>query len=200
MNFASLDWGTAADWVAALAAVLGAWLSALALRHALAANRTAERARLDAKSASEASDARERARDEIDRDRERRALASNVAAWWAADREEEGRRYGVVISNQSSTSAVFYNVDVDVVGRGGARHVIHMNLLPPGQFFVEQTFDNGQARWERIPRLVNHDDVLDPFTVAGDRSIARIDYADGVGTRWTWNPTTGLSEAPTVRQ
>ncbi|MDQ1121727.1 hypothetical protein [Microbacterium trichothecenolyticum] len=194
MNIIDLEWGTLADWVAAIAAALGAGLSIFALRHALAANKTAEQTRLDAKDASAATEARERARDELDRNRERRALAGSVAAWWAADREEADRRYVVVISNQSPTSAVFHDVDVTVAGWKGTTHVVHMNILPPGKFFVEQGFKMGQPRWERIPLPVRPDDVLDPFTVASDRSIVQLEYNDGLGTRWRWTPRSGLTE------
>ncbi|MFF7683571.1 hypothetical protein ACFZA2_12515 [Microbacterium sp. NPDC007973] len=198
MNIFNLEWGTIADWVAAVAAALGAGLSIAALRHALAANRTAEQTRLDAVRAAAATDARERARDDTDRNRERRALAGSVAAWWAADRAETGRRYVVVVSNQSPTSAVFHDVDVTVAGWRGTTHVIHMNILPPGKFFIEQSMDGGQPRWTRIPLPVGRDDVLDPFTVASDRSIVQLEYNDGLGTRWRWTPRDGLAEIERV--
>ncbi|MBD8477957.1 hypothetical protein [Microbacterium sp. CFBP 8794] len=194
VNVFDIEWGTLADWVAAIASALGAGLSIFALRHALAANRTAEQTRLDAKNASEASENRERTRDEIDRNKERRALAGSVAAWWAADREETRRRYVVVVSNQSPTSAVFHDVDVQVTSRGGASHTIHMNILPPGKFFVQQGLDNGRPQWTRIPLPVRVDDVLDPFTVAGDRSVVQLEYTDGLGVRWRWAPGSGLCE------
>lgn len=108
--------------------------------------------------------------------------------------EEANRRYVVVISNQSPTSAVFHDVDVTVAGWKGTTHVVHMNILPPGKFFVEQGFKMGQPRWERIPLPVRPDDVLDPFTVASDRSIVQLEYNDGLGTRWRWTPRSGLTE------
>lgn len=198
VNPFDLTWGSLADWVAAVAAALGAGLSIAALRHALAANHTAEQTRLDAQRTAAATEARERARDATDRDRERRTLAGSVAAWWAADREEAGRRYVVVVSNQSPTSAVFSDVDVTVSGWRGATHLIHMNILPPGKFFVEQGMEAGQPRWKRIPLPVLPEDVLDPFTVASDRSIVQVEYTDGLGTRWRWTPRGGLTEVERV--
>lgn len=174
-----LDPGTAADWTAAIAALAGTVLSILALKVALAANRTADNARREAKESSDSSAKREA-------EHAKRALAGSVASWWAADREEEKRRYGVVVSNQSTTNAVFHNVNVMVTGPYSKNETIRMVVLPPGKFFVQQG--------ENIPLPVLPSDVLDPFTVAHDRSINSIEYDDGLGTRWRWTPTTGLIE------
>lgn len=189
-----LEPGTLADWVAALAAVLGCILSIFALRVALAANRTADETRQEAVASARDSATREAQRDEVDRARDRRQLAGSVASWWAADRDESGRRYGVVVSNQSPTSAVFYDVEVHVAGPGENTHIIRMKVLPPGQFFVQNRGLALQSSWDGIPRPVREADVLDPFTVAGDRSITRLEYADGLGTRWRWTPGEGLVE------
>lgn len=212
MELFGLEPGTLADWVAALAATTGTVLSIFAIKFALAANRTAEQTRRDAKDASDSSalresdrDAqdlerdkrdhqRERERDARDRDRERRELAGSVAAWWAADRDANDRRYGVVVSNQSTVNAVFHDVNVRVTGPKGCEHLVHLNVLPPGRFFVQQKFENGLAVLERIPLPVRPADVLDPFTVARDRSVLEIKYADGLGSQWSWSPSGGLSE------
>lgn len=187
-----------ADWVAAVAAVLGCVLSIFALRVALAANRTADQTRQETVAAARTSAAREAQRDEVDRARDRRQLAGSVASWWAAGRDENGRRYGVVVSNQSPTSAVFYDVQVHVAGPGEGTHVIRMKVLPPGQFFVQNKGLALQSSWDGIPRPVQEADVLDPFTVAGDRSITQLEYADGLGTRWQWSPGGGLTELSAI--
>lgn len=196
MSSFNLEPGSIADWVAALAAVLGCILSIFALRVALAANRTADETRQAAVVAARDSATREAQRDEVDRARDRRQLAGSVASWWAADREENGRRYGVVVSNQSPTSAVFYDVEVQVAGPGGATHTIRMKVLPPGRFFVQKKGLAQQSSWDGIPLPVREADVLDPFTVAGDRSITVLQYSDGLGTRWQWTPGAGLAELP----
>lgn len=194
MQILTLAVGTWAEWVAAFAAIAGTVLSIFALKFALAANQTAEQTRKEAKDATEASAARESARDTRDRYRERRELAGNITAWWAADRDEEARRYGVVVSNQSAVNAVFHNVDVRVKSSKGDEHTVHLNVLPPGHFFVQQTFENGRATLSKIPLPVRASDVLDPFTVARDRSIVWIEYADGLGKHWKWSPANGLTE------
>lgn len=217
MQFIGLDLGTWADWVAAVAATAGTVLSIFAIKFALAANRTAERTRQEAKDASDASAVRERERDDRDRerarqarmrdeerdarerDRERRELAGSLTAWWAADREAEGRRYGVVVSNRSTTNAVFHDVDVRVSGFRGTEHSIHMNVVPPGQFFVQQGQSNGRSTLAKIPLPVRPSEVLDPFTVANDRSVVAIEYADSLGTRWRWTPSGGLAQVPEAR-
>ena len=188
--------GSLSECVAALAAVAGSILSIVALQFGLAANRTADQTRREAKDASDASAQREKLRDAADVERERRLIAGSLAAWWAADRSEDNRRYGVVVSNQSTSAAVFYDVDVHVTGRVGGAHVIHMNVLPPGRFFVPQSASGPRVAWERIPLPVLASDVLDPFTVAQDRSIDAIEYADGLGTRWRWTPEEGLICGP----
>ncbi|KEP72252.1 hypothetical protein HR12_47825 [Microbacterium sp. SUBG005] len=72
-----------------------------------------------------------------------------------------------------------------------------MNILPTGKFFVEQGFEMGKPRWKRIPTRRPHD-LLDPFTVASDRSIVELAYNDGLGTRWRWTPEGGLTEVGTA--
>ncbi len=211
-SFSSLDPGTLAEWVAAVAATAGTVLSIFALKFALAANRTAEQTRVETKTASDAAaqresdrDTQDHERDQRDRDRdqnrdardwerERRDLAGSVAAWWAADREENERRYGVVISNQSTVNAVFHEVVVRLKGRNDETLEVNMKVLPPGQFFVQQSVKNGRGILSRIPVPVRATDVLDPFTVARDRSVDEITYVDGLGSRWSWSPTGGLIE------
>ncbi|WP_295782739.1 hypothetical protein [uncultured Microbacterium sp.] len=194
MQIFDVDLGSVSDCVAAVAAVAGSVLSVWALRFGLAANRTAEQTRQDAKAAADAAEARERDRDAADAERDRRLIAGSVAAWWAADRSEEPLRYGVIIANQSAALSVFYDVDVHVTPPAGGKHVIHMNVLPPGQFFVQHRIGYPRSTWERLPVPVRSTQILDPLTVAGDRSVDLVEFSDGLGTRWRWRPREGLSQ------
>lgn len=194
VDILGFELGSISETVAALAAVAGSVLSIFALKFGLAANRTADQTRREAKDANDAGARREQARDAADLERDRRLIAGSLAAWWAADRSEVGRRYGVVVSNQSPTASVFYDVNVHVTGRVGGSHIIHLTVLPPGRFFIPQSILGTRATWDRIPLPVLASDVLDPFTVARDRSVDVIDYADGLGTRWRWSPDGGLDE------
>ncbi|MBF4552070.1 hypothetical protein ITJ61_17595 [Pseudoclavibacter sp. VKM Ac-2888] len=187
-------------------------LSIFAIKFALAANRTAEMARQETKDASDKSHAmerdrdardqerdvrnyaREQARDARDRDRERRELAGSVAAWWAASYSELEPRYGIVVSNQSTTNAVFFDVEVRAKCFKDQEQSLRMKVLPPGRFFVQQSKINGKIQLERIPHPVQEDDALEPFTVAGDRSVEEIRYSDGLGARWQWSSGAGLAE------
>lgn len=208
MTFGGLDLGSWADWTGAIAALAGTVLSIFAIKFALAANVTAEKVRQETKEATEQShaierarddfdrerDARDKARDARDRDRERRELAGSVAAWWVLLHSNGGEKYGVVVSNQSTTNAVFYDVEVGARCFSQSEQVIRMNVLPPGKYFVPQKKTEGKTQLERIPLTIQEGDFLEAFTAAKDRAIDWIRFSDGLGARWQWRSGEGLAE------
>lgn len=146
-----------AEWIAAVAAIVGTALSVVALVFANRANRTADEMRRDEADRSRlAREDAERRAQELDAQR----MASALQAWWAArpaDAESEKPRWGIVISNQGPEAAVFRSVRIDT-WRYASRlqppraveGTLTLPAVPPGTFFVE-SLQYASAEWDTPP-------------------------------------------------
>lgn len=189
---ANIELGSVADVTAAAAALAGLALSARSLKVAQSANDTAERTRTETIDAARTAASRED-------DRDRRALASHLQAWWAYTEDPSistngAKVYGVVVSNRGSTSAVFHDVRIATVGNNHpSGEDIEIVTVPPGLYFVASNAVTGGSAWGR-PVLVTDESAFFPLTFARKYDVRTIRFRDQLGTPWQWRPTDGLVE------
>lgn len=164
-----IQFGSVAELIAAAAALASTVLTIFALRIALAANATADKAQRE-------TGEREQARD-------RRAVAGTLQAWWAV----VDQTWGVVVANSGPTPAVFHDVQITVTGNALTTQPISIACLPPGLFFVEST-----APWQ-FPTATTLEQTT-AVTRSTKHDIQRIEFTDPIGTRWAWTAPDGLVE------
>ncbi|MGL3198227.1 MULTISPECIES: hypothetical protein [Curtobacterium] len=126
---------------------------------------------------------------ESDRDEEARAAArasqaTKVSAW-AATRIRTGGRvlFGVVVRNSSDDPV--YDVQVTCHGFSSPR-VATLQCVPPGEYFVANTVDEGSsAEWD-YPKPVREvvGDPLRPFTISDAKGVDAITFRDNTGAGW----------------
>lgn len=181
-NLLGMELGSLADWVAAVAAAFAAWFGVQALKTSREANATAEQAREDAQAQAEREQARELERD-------RRAVAGSLQAWWVTDQSSEKARWGVILSNASPVPSVFHDVELEVKGNKKSSQ-IRVATAPPGQYFIESNKESANA-WE-FPRAVADPTALTPLAKSSTHTVTRITFTDQLGTRWCWTAKSGL--------
>ncbi len=175
-----METGSLAEWAGAFAAIIGTFISLFALWYAHKANETAEATRKDTREASEKALA-------LEAQREKRLVAGSLQAWWARAELDEAEGWGVVVSNLGPTRSVFREVEIAVDGNKYSDSIL-LEVVPPGQFFVESVHDG----WS-LPRPINTEEY-DSLTKSHFHRIRSIRFTDQLGTKWTWNPTDGPTE------
>ena len=121
---------------------------------------------------------------------ERRLKVAGVCAWWAK-RESFGQEtWGVVISNKGTSAGMHHEVVVYTESRWD-KYPLHLDVLPPGQYFVESIADR---KWG-LPESLDSADTYAPIIRSGTHSIKQILFKDSLGDPWCWDPVTGIHEA-----
>jgi len=178
--------GSLADIIAALGGVGAALVSVLALRTALAANRTAERTRAEAKSFADESNAREQRR-------QLATVAKQLQAWWVVWTDGQ-KRFGILVTNAGEGATVFRNVRIETVGNAnvhGSRGHITFTSLPPGSYVIPSNAAGSEKPWadtEVVSRAV----VYEPLVKARNYSVTKISFEDPMREKWIWTPEDGL--------
>ena len=208
------------DWVEALAATAGAIFGGIALYLSHKANTVAQEVREDAleqanraekleidrdnrarlrndqldrkqKQLEDEVRKREAVRDQREVERERRAMAASIQAWWVCS--EDSKTWGVVVAN-STTGAVFRDVLIHLDGNIHA-DTLKMEVVPPGQFFVETaSHANPRLAWELPCPLTTFKTTLHPITRGKKKQIKSISFIDQLNSHWEWTPESGLTK------
>lgn len=208
------------DWIEAIAAAAGAIFGGIALYLSYQANQVSQKLREDSiRQAAESQrlelerdrhmrmrDAqidehqraldkelreREAKRDQREEDRERRSMAASVQAWWMCS--DDKKTWGVAVSN-STTGAVFRDLIIHLDGNIHSND-LKMEIVPPGQFFVETApHGNPKVPWELPRPLTSHTNELRPITRGRKKRIKSISFVDQLNTRWLWTPQNGLTK------
>lgn len=210
MNLLGNEFGSWAEWVAALAAIVGLFLSIFALKRADEANTTADLTRREAAEARSAEaahgaareremkrkederDKRERARDDRELEREARQLAGAVQAWWVAEPDGNGPgqdRWSVLVCNEGLAGSVFHDVHIMVSGNRYKDEIV-IETLPPGRYYVPSVA--APKGWD-LPRQVRDASTMDPILRSANHTVNEIRFIDPAGEHWVWTATSGLS-------
>lgn len=185
-----MEIGSWAEVLGALGAICAAVVSVLALRTALAANRTAEHTRREAKEhADEMS-----SRDEL---RERAAVARQLQAWWVVwwpDGADGVKRFGIRVSNAGEGATVFRNVRIETCGNAlakGTRGDITFTTLPPGSYIIPSNPSGSERAWGD-PEIAVPNRIYEPLIKAQKYAVTRISFEDPIRAAWEWTPEDGL--------
>ncbi|WP_435737139.1 hypothetical protein V5D56_00635 [Cellulosimicrobium sp. PMB13] len=172
---AVIAWGDVPNWIAALAALVAvvfAWLAAAHTRGLL--RREADR--------DELTQEREMAR----RRQERRAQADLVGAWIACrvrltGGEEVLEEYGLVIRNASH--APVFDVALETTGYDGApQRTLTLAVLPPGEYYAPTTDD--PWFWGLPDPKDAVVGIVRPVMRRKERHVTEIRFRDSAGHRW----------------
>lgn len=173
--------------MAALGGLAAAVVSIFALRTALAANRTAEDTRREAKDSADATNAREV-------QRQLSTVACQLQAWWVVWFEDQTKRFGILVTNAGQGASVFRNVRIEttgnrnVRGRGGD---ITFTALPPGSYVIPSNSAGAEQPWGD-PESAARDTRYEPLVKAQRYAVTRISFEDPTKSEWTWTPDDGL--------
>lgn len=133
----------------------------------------------------------ERRRHRADSERETRAQASHLAAWAVTDADKP-RRYGVRVVNTSGSP--FYDVEVDALLHGKTVPSPHrLNVLPPGDYFIELVGSDGRFSWTFACRTDEHPGTLRPYMQSPRYRVTGVRFTDGAGLRWVLEDGARLS-------
>lgn len=193
----SLEIGSLAEWASAVAACISIPLTILALLLAHKANTTAEESRREMRDSSKEALRLEGERERRDLEREQRALAGVLQAWWAqAPDDGKFHQWGVIVSNESAYASVFYDVVIHVEGCLAqglplASLQARMKVVPPGRFFIEAS--NDEHPW-MLPLAIDSSQEYRAVTKSENHKIVRIDFTDSLGSRWKWVLGRGLEK------
>lgn len=182
-----MEIGTWAELIAAVGGLAAAVVSVLALGTALAANRTAEHTRREAKDHADATSLREE-------QRRLAAVARQLQAWWVVWRVGEETRFGVLVTNAGEGATVFRNVRIETVGNAlaiGRSGDITFTSLPPGSYVIPSNARGAEQAWGD-PQSASSDMSCKPLVKAQRYAVTRISFEDPMRTQWSWTPEHGL--------
>lgn len=197
-----LEIGSWADVISSFAALASTILAIMALGIAKAANRTADRVRVEAKEQADrqtkldqerdqrarelqtCTEERELERDRREDERDRRRIAEGVAAWWVI--KDETKKWGVFISNAPSTPTIFHSLTIETRGNDYQNEIL-VKTLTPALFFAVSTKEG----W-KFPEKVDNTAGFSPVLNSLKHSIEALDFTDQLGTRWKWSKDTGV--------
>ncbi|MCT2250132.1 hypothetical protein [Kocuria rhizophila] len=164
-----MEWGNIADVLSAGAALAGTVLSIFALSSARRANELVEKNQREA---------------------EQKEVARSIQAWWVHQHIDHKDTWGVVLQNHNPQSSVFYDVTVRTTGNTRNSDPIHVEVLPPGSFFVQSGEEWG---WPQpIPNLT----AFEPIMKSTKHRVLEVDFRDSLRYHYTWSPTSGLQIDP----
>lgn len=187
-----MEIGTWAELIAAAGGLAAAGISVLALRSALAANRTAESTRFEAKAYADATNRREERR-------QRAEVASQLQAWWVMWGPNDAHQYGVLVTNAGAGATVFRNVRIETCGNDNVRSSrddITFASLPPGSYLVPSNWRGAPRPWGEL-QSASAEVVYEPLVKALSHSVTRISFEDPTKTHWSWTPEDGLTSSAT---
>lgn len=182
-----MEIGTWAELIAAAGGLAAAVVSVFALRTALAANRTAEDTRLEAKVHADATNLREE-------QRRLAAVARQLQAWWVIWHLGEEKRFGVLVTNAGEGATVFRNVRIETFGNAlakGRSGDINFTSLPPGSYVIPSNKRGADQAWGE-PQSVASDTSYEPLVKAQKYAVTRISFEDPTKSCWSWTPEDGL--------
>lgn len=185
-----MEIGSWAEIIAALGALAAAVVSVFALKTAIAANRTAEETREEARDVSEQTLRRETLRQHAD-------VARQLQAWWVVWREDEEKKFGILVTNAGEGATVFRDVRVETTGNAnakGTRGHITFTSLPPGSYVLTSTSVGSDAPWSE-PQIARSDVAYEPLVKAQKYSVTCIWFEDPTKRAWKWTPARGLETA-----
>lgn len=131
---------------------------------------------------------RGRRRDELDRAAKDQALG--FSAWAVSDRRSP-LKYGVVASNRSRST--FHDVRIDAVLFGEQLPKVELNVLPPGDFFIE--FNQDAWEWEFAVSCAEHGGHLRPYTRTGRYRVRSVNFMDNCEATWKMNEHMVISQS-----
>lgn len=164
-----MELGNLADIVSAVAALAGAVLSIFALNIARQANDLAKETKAET---------------------EKKEAARSIQVWWVHQRREGKDTWGVVLQNHNPQSSVFYDVTVRTTGNAKSSDPIHVEVLPPGSYFIPS---GEQWGW---PEPVSDLTAYEPILKSTKHRVLEVDYRDTLHCHYTWSPTSGLKIDP----
>lgn len=167
-----MELGNLADIVSAVAALAGAVLSIFALNIARQANGLAEKTRAET--------------EQREKEAQQKEMARSIQAWWVHQRRDGKDTWGVVLQNHNPQSSVFYDVTVRTTGNAKSSDPIHVEVLPPGSYFVPS---GEQWGW---PEPVSDLTAYEPILKSTKHRVLEVDYRDTLRYHYTWSPTSGL--------
>lgn len=182
-----MEFGTLADVVAAVGGLAAAVVSVLALRTALAANRTAEHTRREAKDSADATSRREE-------QRRLATVARQLQAWWVIWNVGGEKLFGVLVTNAGEGATVFRNVRIETCGNAlatGRSGDITFTSLPPGSYVIPSNKRGADQAWGD-PQSVASDVSYEPLVKAQRYAVTRISFEDPTKSHWSWTPEDGL--------
>jgi hypothetical protein len=185
MELFGIEFGTWGEWFGAAAALAGTVLSIFALIIAKQANKLSQKT-------NEAARELERERDIREQDRDRKAVAASLLAWWVREDNEQGAppRWGIMLSNKNGGSTVFRRVSLRAECNGREFQSLSepLEFLPPGEYFIENTSNS-------FPEFLQKDRVYTPDTRSKKHIVKELRFTDQIGCEWVWTPEKGLVNA-----
>lgn len=185
-----MEIGSVAEVVAAVGGLAATVVSILALVTAVAANRTAENTRREAKAYADETIAREKLRQHTE-------VARQLQAWWVVWHGEKGKRFGILVTNAGEGATVFRNVRIETQGNvnvKGSRGDIAFTSLPPGSYVIPSNAAGAEQPWGDL-ELATPEVKYEPLVKARNYVVTRITFEDPVKSQWTWTPEDGLGSA-----
>ncbi|MGX9902071.1 hypothetical protein ACW0JT_23675 [Arthrobacter sp. SA17] len=133
-------------------------------------------------------------RDRTSEENRLRSHASTVTAWSAAHLDSDGNTlaYGVVLNNGSTTP--IFDVALDAQDLLGKLRPLKLQLLPPGQYFVEALKDRtGWALPEHANALAG---FTRPITRKAEWCVTYLQFRDAQNEAWRRSNTGFLDRVP----
>lgn len=140
--------------------------------------------------------AMDRSRRKEEQERERREQARQLTTW-VATYPKSPREYMIILSNTSGST--FHDVSVSAVIHGEKVAPLNLNILPPGEFFVQYDPENNYT-W-RFAQSVDACtfDELRPYMKSNKYRIISADFTDNADVRWHTDDRARLTEAQESR-
>lgn len=133
-------------------------------------------------------------RDRMAEENRLRSHASSVTAWSAVHLDTDGNplAYGVVLNNGSTTP--IFDVVIEAQDLRGKLRTLNLQLLPPGQYFVEAFKDRtGWALPEHASALVG---FTRPITRKAEWCVTYLQFRDAQNETWCRSNTGLLDRVP----
>jgi hypothetical protein len=154
---------TLPDWIAAVASTLAFAAAGLAIYPAWRAFR-------------------------LEQKRDDRAEVETFSVWWASHPRPgvSGKKdWGLIVSN--SGHRVLWNIDIGIVSRSRPKPA-SVQMLPPGRYFMH----SNETSWDFVTEISSDSQEYSPITDAKTHKVTGYSLTDSSGTRWSWEPASGI--------
>ncbi|MDO5028971.1 MAG: hypothetical protein Q4E11_00085 [Corynebacterium sp.] len=128
-----------------------------------------------------------------DEDRRKREAVAGVTAWWGIREIGAHKSWGLVIVNEGPYAGPLGTISIKAKGKGTHKEPVSLQLLPPGQYFVESQSGSSGSKKEKWgkPELISANHVITPLTYSKNFVVEEFTFRDHMGQQWQWNSNDG---------